>query len=362
VTPTQRGPSDPSKVSRLGALRRFAIAITVLNILGHTVLGFEQSWAQPLAALATTYSLETLLEWIEARVQGRKPRFAGGGLMNKIDFLLSPHITGLACAMLLYANDRLEPIMFAAAVAIGSKYIFRITQEKGSRHFFNPSNFGITVTLLCFPWVGIAPPYHFTENLVGPGYWILPGIIVASGTFLNARFTHRIPLIAGWVGGFFTQAVLRHLLLGSSLTGALMPMAGVAFILYTFYMVTDPATTPGEPRAQCVFGLSVAAVYSLLMVSHIVFGLFFALTIVCTLRGLGMAVQAGAAARKRASHLPPQAVVDAEAIPSVPAFRSPDVSEPGGISAAGPEILTAGKASLLKPELAAAESGRQVEA
>jgi hypothetical protein len=38
---------------RLGGLRRFAIAISILNILGHTVLGFEQSWAQPLVALAT---------------------------------------------------------------------------------------------------------------------------------------------------------------------------------------------------------------------------------------------------------------------------------------------------------------------
>ncbi|NEQ87997.1 MAG: enediyne biosynthesis protein UnbU, partial [Moorea sp. SIO2I5] len=35
------------QTNRLGGLRRFAIAITVLNLLGHTVLGFEQSWAQP---------------------------------------------------------------------------------------------------------------------------------------------------------------------------------------------------------------------------------------------------------------------------------------------------------------------------
>ncbi|HBL25338.1 MAG TPA: enediyne biosynthesis protein UnbU, partial [Acidobacteria bacterium] len=32
---------------RLTALRRFAIAITTLNVLGHTVLGFEQAWATP---------------------------------------------------------------------------------------------------------------------------------------------------------------------------------------------------------------------------------------------------------------------------------------------------------------------------
>jgi hypothetical protein len=68
----------------------------------------------------------------------------------------------------------------------------------------------------------------------------------------------------------------------------LVPMTGVAFILYTFYMVTDPATTPEGRREQIFFGFSVAAVYGFLMVVHVVFGLFFALTIVCTFRGLYM--------------------------------------------------------------------------
>jgi len=63
-------------------------------------------------------------------------------------------------------------------------------------------------------------------------------------------------------------------------------MTGVAFILYTFYMVTDPATTPSGWRDQIVFGVSVAAVYGVLMVMHVVFGLFFALTLVCAFRGL----------------------------------------------------------------------------
>ena len=35
---------------RLAALRRFAIAITILNVLGHTVLGFEQAWIVVRAA------------------------------------------------------------------------------------------------------------------------------------------------------------------------------------------------------------------------------------------------------------------------------------------------------------------------
>ena len=148
---------------RLAGLRRFAVAITFLNLLGHFVLGFEQSWAQPLVSLAVAYSLELSLEWVEARVNKRKPFYLGGPLAFT-DFLLSAHITGLAVAMLIYANDRLLPVAFAAAVAIGSKRIFRIVAGKGTRHFLNPSNFGISVTLLAFPWVGIAPPYMFTEN------------------------------------------------------------------------------------------------------------------------------------------------------------------------------------------------------
>jgi hypothetical protein len=45
------------------------------------------------------------------------------------------------------------------------------------------------------------------------------------------------------------QALLRHWLFGARLESALLPMTGAAFILYTFYMVTDPATTPSDTRA-----------------------------------------------------------------------------------------------------------------
>ena len=277
-----------NRANRLGGLRRFAIAITVLNILGHTFFGFEQSWAHPVVALASAYSVELLLEFIDARCNRRPLRFLGGGTRKFIDFLLSAHITGLACAMLLYANERLGPVIFASVVAICSKCLLRAPAERGTRHFFNPSNFGITVTLLVFSWVSIAPPYQFTENMTSFGDWILPAVIVCTGTFLNARFTHRLPLIAAWLGGFVAQAALRSLFFDTPLEAGLVPMTGVAFILYTFYMVTDPATTPERRREQIAFGLSVAAVYGLLMVAHVVFGLFFALTIVCTFRGLGI--------------------------------------------------------------------------
>jgi hypothetical protein len=110
-----------NRVDRLGGLRRFAVAITVLNILGHVFFGFEQSFAQPVVAVISAYSAELLLEFIDARFNRRPLRFLGGGPRKFIEFLLSAHITGLACAMLLYANERLGPVVFASVVAICSR-------------------------------------------------------------------------------------------------------------------------------------------------------------------------------------------------------------------------------------------------
>ena len=269
---------------RLPALRRFAAAITVLTLLGHSLLGFEPSYASVFVSLGVSYTVELVLETVSAWSTQRVPRYHGG-LLPMVNFLLSPHITGLAIAMLLYSNENLLPIAFAAAVANGSQYIFNVTTERGARHFFNPSNTGISMTLLAFPWVGIAPPYQFSENITGYGDWGFVVFICILGTFLNARFTKRMPLIAAWLVGFFIQAWLRNGYFDTSIVAALNPMTGLAFLLFTFYMVSDPGTTPFKTRDQIIFGSSVALVYALLVMLHVVFGLFFSLFIVCSLRG-----------------------------------------------------------------------------
>jgi Na+-translocating ferredoxin:NAD+ oxidoreductase RnfD subunit len=288
------------RANRLAGLRRFAIAISVLNILGHTVFGFEQSIAQPFVAVGAAYVMELLIELGDAWARKRKPHFIGG-IGNLVDFLLSAHITGVAVAMLLYANERLWVVGFAAAAAIASKAMFRAPAGKTTRHFMNPSNFGIAITLLLFPWVGIAPPYHFTEHLGAAGSWILPGIIVLSGTFLNYKFTRKLPLIAAWLAGFALQAGIRSAIHGTPFVATLLPMTGMAFILFTFYMVSDPATTPVRLKGQVLFGMGMAAAYGLLVSVHVVFGLFFGLTLVCALRGLGLYAFAQMEARQRAT-------------------------------------------------------------
>jgi hypothetical protein len=276
-------PRHDSKVVK--ALRRFAISISIFNIAGYIFLGFEQPWIWPFVAIATGYTTELVLERIGARVEDRAPRYAGGGFKGLVEFLFPAHITSIALNMLIYVNDRIWVMMFAVTLAVATKWILRAPVRGKLRHYMNPSNFGILMVLVLFPWGSIAPPYHFTEGLNDWGSWILPGVIIITGTMLNAKLTGRMWLIFGWLSIFALQAIVRGLLFGTSIPGALAVMTGVAFILYTNYMVTDPGTTPSKPGAQFAFGGGVAVVYGLFMIAHIAYGLFFATAIVCLIRG-----------------------------------------------------------------------------
>jgi hypothetical protein len=295
ITPATTGPANvqpgtPPRIDkrdpRYLALRNFAISMSVFNILGYTVLGFEQPWLWPFLALAVGYTAEISIELVSAAAHKRRPAFLGNGAWGVYTFLLPTHITTLAANMLLYANDKFWPILFAILVSIGAKAVFQAPIAGRMRHFMNPSNFGITVTLLTFGWVNIAPPYHFTENVPDVISMMVPLIILTAGTVLNAMLTKRVALIVGWVGGFVIQALLRHFIWDVAVWSTLVPITGVAFVLFTNYMITDPGTTPSKPRWQFMFGASVAMVYGVLMVFNVVYTLFFAVTIVCALRGL----------------------------------------------------------------------------
>ncbi|MEV6520936.1 enediyne biosynthesis protein [Longispora sp. NPDC051575] len=280
-----RPPRIDKRDPRYLALRNFAMSMSVFNILGYTVFGFEQPWLWPIFGLMIGYSAEMLFERVAAWAQKRPPGYSGHGVWGMYTFLLPAHITALAANMLLYANTLYWPIAFAIVVSIGAKFVLQAPIKGRMRHFMNPSNFGITITLLAFSWVNIAPPYQFTEHVPDVIRIVIPLVIITAGTVLNTMLTKKVPLIVGWVGGFVIQALLRHWIWDVQLWAAIIPMTGVAFVLFTNYMITDPGTTPSSGKMQFMFGSSVAMVYGILMVFNIVYTLFFAVCIVCAIRG-----------------------------------------------------------------------------
>jgi len=293
-----RDPRDGLKIS--------ATTATLFALAGHAFLGFEQTLLQMMVALLAGYASSTLFEWVDARANGRPPAFLGRGGKGLLMFLLPAHMSAVTISFLIYVNHHLWVMVFAVVAAIGSKYLFRVTLNGRKRHFMNPSNFGIALTLLLFQWVAVIP-YEYTEGLHGfwgPGDWILPAAVVVLGTNLNVNFTRRMPVIIAFLVTFALQATLRSVVLDTPLLAGFMPMTGLAFLLFSFYMITDPMTAPAKLRNQVIFGASIATVYLALMLLHVVFTLFFAVTLVCAARGVLIAVenwQAASAAQPAAA-------------------------------------------------------------
>src|SRR5437868_12958673 len=100
---------------------------------------------------------------------------------------------------------------------------------------------------------------------------ILPLIILTTGIIVHGMFTGRLPLVGAWIVTFILQALLRAKIFGAPLFVPLMPMTSAAFIIFTLYMIPDPATTPLKPMRQAIFGASVAVVYAITQVLHLVF-------------------------------------------------------------------------------------------
>jgi hypothetical protein len=63
-------------------------------------------------------------------------------------------------------------------------------------------------------------------------------------------------------------------------------------MVFTLYMIPDPATTPVKPVRQALFGIAIAAVYGVLLVEHVVYCLFIGLATVCAMRGVGLYARA----------------------------------------------------------------------
>lgn len=283
-----QAPAKPAIDKRYLALRNFAISISVFNIFGYTLLGFEQPWLWPLIAVPFAYMVELTMEVVSAWAQKREVRFRGRGVRGLYEFLLPSHITALAVNMLIYTNNQLWPVLFGVFVGVAGKHALQAPIKGRMRHYMNPSNFGIAATLILFGnFVSTAPPYEFAEKANTFFRIFIIVVIVTSGTVINALLTDRILLIAGFLGGFMIQAFVRHGIWHVALFSSLGVMTGIAFVLFVNYMISDPGTTPSKPLPQFMFGSSVAITYGVLMELNVVYDLFFSTAIVCFIRGMG---------------------------------------------------------------------------
>lgn len=188
-----------------------------------------------------------------------------GSRLAKIRFdWKSAVISGLSLGLLLRAND-VWPFALAALLAIGSKFILR----RNDRHLFNPANFAIVllVGMTDFAWT--------STSEWGSELWF-SAMIAALGALTCWRAS-RLDAALVYFGAYAALLLLRALYLGDPLDIPALRLTHGALILFAFFMISDPKTTPDDPRERALF-ISLAALIAYVLQFHFFIsdGIFYA--------------------------------------------------------------------------------------
>ncbi|GAA4726643.1 RnfABCDGE type electron transport complex subunit D [Brevibacillus fulvus] len=223
---------------------------------GQLYLGFYQKWDAVIASVLAT----TLTELVLVRL-----------LRKKWQFPLSAFITGIGVSLLL-SSFQIWPYVVTSILSIVLKFAIRF---KGG-HVFNPNNVALVIMLLLLPEYAVSTPKQWTNS-----YEVMVVILVFG--FIAAYFANRLDTVLAFLGSFTLFAFVRHWFFGAPLLAALGPLLGASLQLFTFFMITDPKTTPATRPARIAVAFCIAMIDAILRVNRVTNPQFYAVFVVCLL-------------------------------------------------------------------------------
>ena len=155
-------------------------------------------------------------------------------------------VSGLSLCLLLRTNS-LALAAGAGVVTIASKFLLRVN----GKHLFNPTNFGLVAMLLA----------------TGGAVWVSPGqwgnvaffafLMVCAGGLVVMRAA-RSDVTLAFIASYLALVIGRSLWLGEPFAIPLHRLQSGALLLFTFFMISDPRTTPDSRAGRIAFAMLVA--------------------------------------------------------------------------------------------------------
>lgn len=218
--------------------------ICVLGLLlsyGIAVLDFGIRWPNAVAIFATA----------------QLAQFMGTRLFTQARFdPLSAIITAFSLTLLL-RTDVIGLAILAAIIAIGSKFIVRMN----GKHVFNPANIALASLMLLSD-----------KAWVSSGQWGSAAIgtfALACLGFLVLTRAKRAETTLAFIIAFAGLLLARALWLGDPLAIPLHQVQSGALLIFAFFMISDPKTSPNTARGRIIYGALVACVaYCIQFVFH----------------------------------------------------------------------------------------------
>ena len=160
---------------------------------------------------------------------------------------LSPLITSLSLTLLL-RTDLVVIAALAALIAISSKFLVRIR----GKHVFNPANIAIVTLMLVSD-----------HAWVSSGQWgsaAMGAFALACLGFIVLTRARRAETTIGFLGFYSMLVFGRAIWLGDPLTIPVHQLQNGALLVFAFFMISDPKTTPDTARGRIAYSMLVACV------------------------------------------------------------------------------------------------------
>lgn len=156
-------------------------------------------------------------------------------------------ISGLSLCLLMRCPS-LSLSLLLASLAILSKFLFRWNDK----HIFNPTNFALALGVLVTDQVSI-----------DPGQWgngaLLAFFIACMGIFVSNKAC-RIDVSLAFFLTYATSLFVYTTWIGEPLTTPIQKLQTGSLLIFTFFMISDPRTTPDSRLGRIIFGSVIALV------------------------------------------------------------------------------------------------------
>ncbi len=208
------------------------IVLSLLLTYGITELDFGIRWQHALLIVSTALAVQFL-----------GTRYAG---LLRFD-PLSPLITSMSLTLLL-RTDTMWLAMIAAALAIGSKFLLRYR----GKHIFNPANFALVTLLLVSD-----------HAWVSSGQWgstATSAFALACLGFLVLTRARRAETTIAFIIIYAALLLGRAIWLDDPFSIPLHQMRNGALLIFAFFMISDPKTTPNTALGRTLFAALVAGI------------------------------------------------------------------------------------------------------
>ncbi len=160
--------------------------------------------------------------------------------------LRSPLITGFSLSLLLRA-DEVWIHALAGVIGIASKFILRLD----GKHIWNPAGLAIVVLIYLTPG----------HVWISPGAWcyhVWFAALLAFFAILVLGAARRSDIAIFFIGTHAALLIARALWLGDPLVIPLHQLQSGSLLIFTFFMISDPRTSPDSRLGRFIFAASVA--------------------------------------------------------------------------------------------------------